>query len=501
MIRSAVAFALALTPLPALAQADAGLQRQVDAALQPSAAVLQSQVDAVLAQAPAGTRFGILAVDENGRELFALNPEQRFIPASNTKLFTTAVALEVLGKDKDAAEARGMTSLALVPARKGPPDLRLAGGGAPLSTAPNCTRRCLGGLVSGIAAKTRKIGNIIADDSAFTDQRWSPGMSWNNIPTDSGTAASALVIDDNELPLVVTPGIAGEPAAVSVSPYFTLVNATTTLAGGETKLGFERSINGRTLRVYGTIAEGAPPWRDLLGIDDPAEYAGWAVREALLARGVKVTGTVVVHHRAPGEVETSPSAPASFALGVTPAPLDEEVAVVNKRSQNLRAEVLLRRIGRDVEGQDILAATAPRQGTLEAGLSALRATLDTAGVPRAGYDFSDGSGMSTYNRVSPRAAVALLRWAKERPWFALWRASLPIGGVDGTLRRRFAGTPLQGKVWAKTGTLNATNALSGYLQAASGRELTFSVFANDVPDGANAVPVLDAALGVIAAAN
>ena len=73
--------------------------------------------------------------------------------------------------------------------------------------------------------------------------------------------------------------------------------------------------------------------------------------------------------------------------------------------------------------------------------------------------------------------------------------------IDGTLRRRFAGTPLQGKVWAKTGTLNATNALSGYLQAASGRELTFSVFANDVPDGANAVPVLDALLGAIAAAN
>lgn len=326
-------------------------------------------------------------------------------------------------------------------------------------------------------------------------------MSWNNIPTDSGTAASALVIDDNELPLVVAPGKAGEPASISASPYFTVINATTTIAAGETKLGFERAVNGRTLRVHGTIAETAPPWRDLLGIDDPADYAGWAVREALMARGVKVAGKIVVRHRALGEVDTAAPQPATFVLGVTPAPLDEEVAVVNKRSQNLRAEVLLRRLGREAEGQDIFAATAPRQGTLEAGLSVLRETLEKAGVPRAGYDFSDGSGMSTYNRVSPRAAVTLLRWAKDRSWFATWRASLPIGGVDGTLRRRFAGTPLQGKVWAKTGTLNATNALSGYMQAASGRELTFSVFANDVPDGANAVPVLDAALGVIAAAN
>lgn len=486
MIRLVLAFALFAAPMPALAQADADLQ---------------GQVDAILAQAPSGTRFGVLVVDEAGREVFALNPEQRFIPASNTKLFTTAAALEVLSKDKEAADAQGMTTLALLPSRKGPPDLRLSGGGAALSTAADCTRRCLGGLVSGIAAKTRKVGNIIADDTAFTDQRWSPGMSWNNIPSDSGTAASALIVDDNELPLVVTPGKPGEAATVAVSPYFTVVNAAQTVATGETRLAFDRPVNGRTLRVYGVIAEGAPPWRELLGIDDPADYAGWAVRQALLARGVKVSGKILVRHRAPGEVGSDTPAPATFALGVTPAPLDEEVAVVNKRSQNLRAEVLLRRLGREAARIDVLADATLGQNSLEAGLVAMRGVLAAAGVPRAGYDFSDGSGMSTYNRVSPRAAVALLRWARDRAWYMPWRASLPVGAVDGTLRRRFGGTPLQGKVWAKTGTLNATNALAGYMQAASGRELTFSVFANDVPDGASAVPMLDAVLGAIAAAN
>lgn len=488
MVRFALALALLAAPLPVFAQTDP---------------VLRQQVDAVLAQAPAGTRFGVLVLDENGQEVFALNPDQRFIPASNTKLFTTAAALEVLGKDPAASETRAFTSLALVKTGKGAPDVRITGGGVPLSTAADCTKRCLGGLVTGIAAKTRKVGNIVADDTAFTDQRWSPGMSWNNIPTDSGTAASALVIDDNELPLVVTPGLAGQPAAIAVSPYFTVINETRTVEAGETKLGFTRAVNGRDLRIHGTIAAGAAPWRDLLGIDDPAEYAGWAVREALLARGVKVGGKVIVRHRpvggrAPALAEGKAG---SFALGVTPPPLDEEIGVVNKRSQNLRAEVLLRRIGLAAPAEDILAVTPVADGTLEAGLSVLLTVLEGAGVPRAGYDFSDGSGMSTYNRVSPRAAVTLLRWARERSWYASWRASLPIGGIDGTLRRRFAGTPLQGKVWAKTGTLNATNALSGYLQAASGRELTFSVFANDVPDGANAVPVLDALLGAIAAAN
>ena len=182
--------------------------------------------------------------------------------------------------------------------------------------------------------------------------------------------------------------------------------------------------------------------------------------------------------------------------------LEEEAAIINKPSQNLHAEVLLRRLGIAWATKDIFGPRRPQQfGSLEAGLAAERAVLEAAGIPRAGYDFSDGSGMSTYNRVSPRAAVALLRWASGRPWGAAWRASLPVGGTDGTLSRRFKGTALEGKLWAKTGTLNATNALSGYLTAASGREYTFSIFANDVPDGASALAAMDAALVLIAGEN
>ena len=136
-----------------------------------------------------------------------------------------------------------------------------------------------------------------------------------------------------------------------------------------------------------------------------------------------------------------------------------------------------------------------------AGLAALQVMLDKAGISRLSYDFSDGSGMSSYNRVSPRATVQLLRWGGKQPWGAIWRTSLPVGGIDGTLRRRFAGTALQGKLWAKTGTLNATNALSGYLKTASGRELTFAAFANDVPGDKSATAAIDAALQAIAASN
>ena len=466
---------------------------------------LQARVESTLAAAPAGTRFGLLVIDDRGRTVVAIDPDQRFIPASNTKLFTTAAALAVMGGGDAAFSVGGATSLALVDGGRGAPDAVLTGqGGVNLSTAPDCVERCLGTLADQVAGKTRKLRDIVADDSVFVDQRWSPGMSWNNIGTDSGTATSALIVDDNEVPISVAPDLPGKAANVTVSPYFTLRNEVMTGAAGPTKITVERAVNSRILRVYGQIAVGTPPWQDKLGIDDPADHAAWALREALVARGVKVSGKLRVVHRAAQhplapELRTLPKARIVFVMpGPTAA---EEAALINKPSQNLHAEALLRRLGIAAEARNVFDPPPAQSGSLESGLAALRGVLAGAGVPRAGYDFSDGSGMSTYNRVSPRAAVTLLRWGAKQTWGPAWRASLPVGGVDGTLKRRFGGTPLAGQVWAKTGTLNATNALSGYLRAASGRELTFAIFANDVPDGTSAVAVMDAALVLVAGAN
>jgi D-alanyl-D-alanine carboxypeptidase/D-alanyl-D-alanine-endopeptidase (penicillin-binding protein 4) len=127
--------------------------------------------------------------------------------------------------------------------------------------------------------------------------------------------------------------------------------------------------------------------------------------------------------------------------------------------------------------------------------------LASARVPRTGFDFSDGSGMSTYNRLAPRAVVTFLRWAATQQWGAAWRATLPVAGFDGTLRNRFKGTALQGRLFAKTGTLNATYALSGYMIAKSGRTLTFSIFANDVPEDVKGREAMDSALQLVASEN
>ena len=109
--------------------------------------------------------------------------------------------------------------------------------------------------------------------------------------------------------------------------------------------------------------------------------------------------------------------------------------------------------------------------------------------------------MSTYNRLTPRGVVRFLRWAATQPWGRRWRETLPVAAVDGTLANRFRGTPLEGRLFAKTGSLNATSALSGYMIAKSGRTLLFSIFANDIPEGQSAQAVMDSALLLIASEN
>ena len=486
MKRSAVSLILALT----LAAAP------VHAADPPS---LTQRVEARLAEAGAGPRFGLVVATEDGRELIAVAPDARFIPASNTKMFTTAAAFAAL-PGLDRPDGGGGAAVRLEAAAGGAPDVILEGrGDARLSSGPDCVRNCLAELADAVAAATRRVRHVVGDDSLFPDQRWSPGMSWNNIPTRSGTAASALSLDDNELRLRVAPTAPGRPPRLELPPYYRVDNRAVTVAAGATALAFDRLPGSRTLRLTGTIAAGAEPELLRLGIDDPADYAAWRFKSLLEARGVQVAGAVAVRHRPlasaddPALRKGAPPArpPQAEALArLTPPPLAEDLAAINKLSQNLHAELLLRRLGR-------LAGS----GSIADGLAVVRDMLAQAGLPRAGYDVSDGSGMSTYNRVAPRAMVAFLRWAGGRPWGPAWRATLPVGGVDGTLARRFKGTALEGRIFAKTGTLNASNALSGYMIGGSGRILLFSSYANDVPEGIDATAAIDAALVMIAEAN
>jgi serine-type D-Ala-D-Ala carboxypeptidase/endopeptidase (penicillin-binding protein 4) len=460
---------------------------------------LQQRVEAKLLEAGPGTRFGIVVATEDGREIVAIAPEARFIPASNTKMFTTAAAFATLA-GLDQPDAAGGAAVRIEAKGRGAPDVILTGhGDARLSSAADCAADCLATLADAVAAKTRVVADVVGDDSLYPDQRWSPGMSWNNIPTRSGTAISALSLDDNELPLRVSPAAIGQPPRLELPPYYMVDNHAVTVAAGATKLDFDRLPGSRVLRVTGTIAAGAEPALLRLGIDDPAHYAAWRFKALLEARGVRVSGAAAARHRPlmpaddpavrNGAPPMRPPQPEPLAR-LVPPPLVEDLVLTNKVSQNVHAELLLRRVGRE-QGT----------GSIADGVAAIRAMLERAGVPRAHYDFADGSGMSTYNRVAPRGVVTFLRWAAVQPWGGKWRSTLPVGGVDGTLATRFRGTTLERRVFAKTGSLNATSALSGYMIAKSGRTLIFATYANDIPEGAGASKAVDAALELIAGEN
>lgn len=459
------------------------------------APALRDRVEAEFAKAPTGARFGIVISDGAGREIVAIRPDERFIPASNTKIVTTAAAWWAIPEAITAPDATGGAAV-----RFEGKDLILTGrGDARLSSAADCVTNCLSQLANAIAAGIRRVRNITGDATLFPDERWSSGMSWNNIPSRSGTANAALSLDDNELVATVTPGKPGEAPRFDHLGYVKIDNRVTTVAaGGKTDIAFDRLPFDRTIRFTGTIAADAPPRTLRFGIDDPAHYAAWRFAALLRERGVKVSGTVTSRYRAtdlsddPKKRTALPSRAAEpvWLAALTPPPLAEDVRTINKVSQNLHAELLLRRTGL-IEGT----------GSVADGQAKVAAMFAAAGVPRTAFDFSDGSGMSTYNRIAPRGMVTLLDWIARQPWGVAWRETLPVGGVDGTLARRFKGTALEGRIFAKTGSINATNALAGYMLAKSGKLLSFAVYANDVPGDASGTPMIDAALVAVAEAN
>mgnify|MGYP001168709190 FL=1 len=461
----------------------------------------------------AGTRWGLVVMTMEGKELLAIRPDERFTPASNTKMFTVAAAFHRLGDLTQPDPSMG-ASVRLVPRAEGPPDLVLVGGGdAMLIDAADCVRDCLSDLADMVAANgVTRINDVIGDDALYPDQPWASGWSWEDLVTRSGAATSALTVNNNEVALVVTPAATiGQPADVrwrdsdvldGRHPYDLRSEVVTvaSIEDDEDLVRIER-LQDSSVHAFGRVALAAAPRIVPVAVTSPAESAAWRFAFLLKERGVVIDGATMTSHR-PAQLIDDPDVrkggpvPSSRQEGteiarLLPPPLVEDATFLMKQSQNLHAELMLRRLGR-VEGG----------GSIKDGLAIIEQMLETAGAPRNAWDFADGSGMSIYNRVTPRMVAGLLRWTSKQSWGAAFRSTLPIGGVDGTLRRRFAGTSLEGRVFAKTGTLNGVNALSGFMLTKSGKTLIFSAYANDRPSGAgSAIAAMDAALVEISETN
>jgi D-alanyl-D-alanine carboxypeptidase/D-alanyl-D-alanine-endopeptidase (penicillin-binding protein 4) len=358
-------------------------------------------------------------------------------------------------------------------------------------------------------------GSVVGDDSFYLDEPYATSWAWDDLQWSYGAPLSALSFNENAVELTVTAD-SDNPAATVTEwtpdvDFYTLDNSMTAAPQGEgAHPGLDRRPGNLLVRAWGTVpAEG---FHASLAVDDPAEFAAAAFKVALRSRGVTVNGGAVSRHKysnGTGEFALERAQPLKLTrsdLSTVAAPLEgrkvlaarvsvpvvQDLTVINKVSQNLHAELLLRLLGK-VHGTD---------GSLAQGTRVVRQFLIGAGVDDSDFFFYDGSGESRDDRIAPRACTQLLAYASRQPWGPAWRETLPVAGVDGTLAERFTKSPLKGRLWAKTGTLNEVNALSGYLTTASGKTLAFSILVNGHRPGSEAeLKAIDRIAEAIAAAN
>ncbi len=452
-------------------------------------------IDELLAR-PAARRalWGVLVHDlETGETVYERNKDRLFIPASNVKLFSTALALRRLG-----ADYRFATVLAIdgTVDENGilEGDLRLVGGGDPnlssrllpfrkkedygadrLAPLRQLARRV---VESGIR---RIAGDVIGDDSRYVWQPYPRGWSHADTLQGYGSPTSALVFNDNLIQVLVRPGATGGPARLRVVPdlgFYELANRTLTLAGRHVARGLQarRGTGNGEVILAGQIPSRSRGRRFLFAADDPAHYAAVALRKALEEAGIQIDGRARAHHLLPDGLISLRSPPpsrrsrSSTTIAESPSSgLREAIRVVNKESQNLHAEMLMREVALQEAGI----------GSREAAVASMRRFLADAGIGSGAFFLRDGSGLSRHNLVAPSATVRLLEYMWETADRAAFVDSLPVAGLDGTLDWRFRRTAARGQIHAKTGSMSHVLALSGYARTGGGRTLAFAIFANN----------------------
>jgi D-alanyl-D-alanine carboxypeptidase/D-alanyl-D-alanine-endopeptidase (penicillin-binding protein 4) len=453
---------------------------------------LKSKLDDAIAKSPvlSSAFVGVRVVSLNdGRVLYERNSDRLFAPASNTKLFTTALALTTLG-----AQYRFITTVTadqpIDSSGRLAGDLVVVGGGDPSMSPrhypyeaprpgqpaqPFQTIAAIEDLADQLKARglTSIAGEIIGDDSRYIWEPYPDGWSANDAVWEYGAPVSALIVNDNAFTLWIRPGAKpGDLARLQTFPLavpLTIDNRIVTTSGSERKIEEDRAIGSQDLQVWGHIPAADPGIDELLAVNDPAVFAAAMLRDALIRRGVDVRGEAIARHRPANENAASAPAPGIELARRTSPPLVELLQVVDKVSQNLHAEIMLREVG----------FVKRNAGSREAGQEEMKAFLARAGISAAEYHLVDGSGLSRLTLVSPTAITKLLVSMYRSSLRDAWIPLLPIAGVDGTLRMRFDGHPEASRIHAKTGSLSHVRALSGYAESTAWGPLAFSIIVND----------------------
>jgi len=418
--------------------------------------------------------WGVLVVDpQRGDTLFARNAEKLFVPASNAKLVTAAVALAQLGGDYRyrtrvlaRAPRQGVISGDLVVVGEGDPSFSdsLSGSAmAPLLELADSLR----------ARGVRRVaGRLASGANTFPGDTIGLGWAWDDLDAGYSAAVDELTFNEGFARVTVLGGSRpGAPVTVRREPEGSLpvlgrVDVSTVTCctlRREVRTRFDLRGARPVLHLEGTVRT-----RDSLTLNVALQNPNTAFLDAFAAalrsRGITVAGGVAI------DTVVDTTGLVVLASRTSP-PLAAILPAFQKPSQNQIGELLLRTLGHAKTGV----------GTADSGRAVVKRQLQAWGIDSSQAALRDGSGLSRRNFVSPQAMVRILDEMRQRPEFDAWYQALPVAGVDGTIRERMRGTLAAGNVRAKTGTLDRVRSLSGYVTTADGQVLIFSMLANNHP--------------------
>jgi D-alanyl-D-alanine carboxypeptidase/D-alanyl-D-alanine-endopeptidase (penicillin-binding protein 4) len=443
-------------------------------------AALRATLDSIAASPDfRNAHWGMLILDPVSAEtLYSRNAGKLLMPASNMKIATGATGLALLGPDyryRTAVVARG-------PVRDGAldGDLAVVGRGDP-SVSDHMRRDAMQPLRdladSVIARGVRRVrGTVVAAGDAFPDAPLGFGWAWDDLDYPYAAGVDELLFNEGFSRLIVRSGErVGETPTVTTAPARTYprVRVTAMTVAPPTPpespvdstrpkpaLSFASDTTQGAVVVSGEIIAGDTAVLEVAHRDPPGAYLA-AFVEALRERGVTVDSAADVRRDSTVAADT-------LVVMISP-PLGEILPALEKPSQNQIAEALLKTLGLERAGA----------GTADSGRRVVERQLVEWGADTTGFVVRDGSGLSRHNYLAPETIVRVLDAMRRHPSFSVFYDALPIAGVDGTIRTRMTGTPAEGNVRAKTGTIDKARALSGYVTTADGRLLVFSLVANN----------------------
>jgi D-alanyl-D-alanine carboxypeptidase/D-alanyl-D-alanine-endopeptidase (penicillin-binding protein 4) len=446
---------------------------------------LRSTIDRTLADSlfiPTMAAVKVVSL-ETGETLYSRNSKLLFRPASNTKLFTSAAALHVLGTSfsfrtllsTDSLDETGTTCSNLYMKGYGDPDL----------TAADIDSLAARLAQNGLRTVTR---DIVADATYFDAEYWAPGWMWDDEPDPDGAPISSLSVNKNCIRIITWPdSLTRSMVQVRTEPltsYLQILNCAVVSDDSlMPRLNVHRLFRERnnTINIDGRMRTNDRPRSTRTTVWQPELYAATLLKEACERHGIVVNGIV----------RFGALPPDARMLAEHQQPIDSMVINLNKVSDNLSAENTLKTLS---------AVTFGGRGTTASGLYVVNSVLSSFGIDTTKHRFVDGSGISHYNLVSVETIVQLLVGMHQRAdLFPLYYESLPIAGRDGTISRRMVGTPAEGILRAKTGTISGVSALSGYVQTRDGELLAFSMMMQNFINSADRYREIQDRIGAILA--